>query len=164
MGYIIILRGPAGVGKTTIAKKLSKILNAEDISIDRIMKENEWNYIPGEKCIPEEKYLIANELIKKKIKGFIKNNKNIIIENNFYHKSQIVDLLNDINIKTYIFTLKANHETCIKRNKTRKRPMLDKEVIAVHNLVSRFDYGNILDTDNKTEEEVVNEILSIINK
>jgi len=40
MEYCIIIRGPAGVGKTTIAKKLAKYLNADYASIDKIMKEN----------------------------------------------------------------------------------------------------------------------------
>jgi shikimate kinase len=34
MEYFVIIRGPLGVGKTTIAKRLAKQLNAKYISID----------------------------------------------------------------------------------------------------------------------------------
>ena len=40
MNYFIIIRGPLGIGKTTIAKKLKKILKAEYISMDEIVDNN----------------------------------------------------------------------------------------------------------------------------
>jgi shikimate kinase len=40
MTYYIIIRGPLGCGKTTIAKNLSKKLNAEYFAVDRILDEH----------------------------------------------------------------------------------------------------------------------------
>ena len=40
MSYYIIIRGPLGCGKSTIAKKISKILNAKYISMDEIVDNN----------------------------------------------------------------------------------------------------------------------------
>jgi len=45
MSYYIIIRGPLGIGKSTIAEVLSKKLKAKHYEIDRILNENnikEW--------------------------------------------------------------------------------------------------------------------------
>ncbi|MDD4111129.1 MAG: (d)CMP kinase [Clostridia bacterium] len=39
MSYYIIIRGPAGVGKTTIAKNLQDKLGADYISFDEILEK-----------------------------------------------------------------------------------------------------------------------------
>lgn len=161
MKYIIIIRGPAGIGKTTIGNKLAEKLRGECISIDKIMKENNLRHVPGDKCISEEKCIKANKIIIPKIKEKL-NNKIVIIENNFYHKKQIEDLLKNIPAKSFIFTLKASSKTCIKRDRKREKPLGDKSIIDVFNLVSAFDYGKIINTENKTENKVVEEILKII--
>jgi len=38
--YFIILRGPLGCGKSTIAGKISKLLNAEYVAVDRVLDEH----------------------------------------------------------------------------------------------------------------------------
>ncbi len=40
MSFYIIIRGPLGCGKSTIAKALSKKLNAKYFAIDKILEEN----------------------------------------------------------------------------------------------------------------------------
>ena len=40
MSYFIIIRGPLGIGKSTIAKALAEILKAEYIAIDKVLEEN----------------------------------------------------------------------------------------------------------------------------
>jgi len=47
MSYFIIIRGPAGVGKTTIAKKLAARLGETYISFDKIMREKGLDKIEG---------------------------------------------------------------------------------------------------------------------
>ena len=48
MEYCIIIRGPAGVGKTTIAKELARNLDADYFSFDEIMEENKLDTIVGD--------------------------------------------------------------------------------------------------------------------
>ena len=40
MSYFVIIRGPLGIGKSTIAKKLTKILKAKYISMDDLCDKN----------------------------------------------------------------------------------------------------------------------------
>jgi len=130
MTYYIIIRGPLGIGKTTIAKKLAKEINAEHISIDKILEENGLDKINND-YIPED-FIKANEIVLPKVKQEL--------------------------AKGYVFNLKAPLKTCIARDKARKRVYGEDAARAVYKLVSGFDYGINIDTENKTEEEVVNEI------
>ena len=49
MGFYIIIRGPAGVGKTTVSKKLAEIYNGHYISIDKIKSERGLKHSEKEK-------------------------------------------------------------------------------------------------------------------
>ena len=40
MSFYIIVRGPLGCGKSTIAEKIAKIIKAEYVPIDRVLDEN----------------------------------------------------------------------------------------------------------------------------
>ncbi|MFA5992845.1 MAG: AAA family ATPase [Candidatus Pacearchaeota archaeon] len=164
MNYFIIIRGPAGVGKSTVAKVLSNKINAKVIHFDKVMKELGLDYILGEKWIPLNKFLKADKLMIPKFKESLSKNKNIIIDGNFYHKEQIEDLIKNINFKHSIFTLKADLNECIKRDKTRKNNLGEQATKEVFNLVSTFDYGTIIDTNSKTPIGIVKEIIKHLNK
>jgi cytidylate kinase len=146
---IIVIRGPAGVGKTVVSKKLAKKLKCECIHIDDVLKKHDLDCIKGE-CIPEENFLKVNNLID--LKG-----KYIVVEGNFYHKSVIMDLINKG--KCIIFSLEAPLKECIKRDSNRKG-IGARSVKDVFNL--SFPFGTNIDTFGKTEEEVVNEIIKKI--
>jgi len=160
--YFIILRGPAGMGKSTIAKLLSNKIKAEVFHIDNILDRLNLGYKQGGKWVPLNNFLEVDKKIISEINEKIKNKK-IIIEGNFYHKEHIKDLLKNINSKNYIFTLKTNVKTCIKRDSKRKS-IGEKNIKDVHKLVSKFDEGILINTYNKNKEEIVKEIISHIRK
>ena len=94
-----------------------------------------------------------------KLKETLSSGKLVVIDGNFYHKEQIEDLIKKLNFKHYVFNLKASLETCIKRDDNRKKVYGEQAVKDVYKLVSTFDYGVSINTENKTENEVVDEIL-----
>jgi shikimate kinase len=160
MSYFVIIRGPLGIGKTTIAKILSRKLNAEYISIDKVLEENgldkeDNNFFP-------EDFVKTNEIVLSKVKKDLSRGKIVVFDGCFYFKEQIEHLLKNLKFKHYIFTLKASLDECIKRDKLRKGSLGEKAAKDVFKLVSRFDYGTIINTNNKTPEEVVSEILSLL--
>lgn len=159
MNLLIIIRGPLGVGKTTVARKLAKLLNADYISVDEILSANNLDIIDEKiNCIPESNFLKANNIIVSKIK-----NKSIIVDGNFYYQDQIEDLIKKISFKSFVFTLTALLELCLKRDLERKNSYGNEATTAVYNLVSKFNYGEIIDTANFTVEETVKNIISKIN-
>ncbi len=161
--FYIIIRGPAGVGKSSIAEILKKELNAVHISFDKIMKENKLDVIEGD-GISEKNFIKANNLILKKALRNLKNGKIVIFDGCFYREGQLTHLLENIPYKYYIFTLKASQDICFERNRGRSRIMPQEAIKDVHNLVSKKDFGVIIDTENKSKEDIVKEILSYIER
>ncbi|MCX6741741.1 MAG: AAA family ATPase [Candidatus Pacearchaeota archaeon] len=158
--YYIIIRGPLGIGKTTIAKKLAKILKADYISIDKILKNMNLDELDQKQgCVPLNNFLKVDEKIIPTIKESLEKGKKVIIECCFYHKENIEHLIHNLNFKNYVITLKAPVEVCLERDRKREKCLGEKAAIEVHKLVSRFDHGIIINTENKTEDQVVKEIM-----
>lgn len=68
MVYFIIIRGPLGIGKSTIAQKLAKPLDAQYISVDKVLEEHNLDKVKDEKWIPAENFIKAQEIILPKVK------------------------------------------------------------------------------------------------
>ncbi len=165
MCYYVIIRGPAGVGKTAVSKKLAKRLGGAYISFDKIMRDNSLDKIESS-GIQEENFIKANEIAIFEAAKHLEKGKIVIFDGCFYHKSQIENLIKSIPFNNCAFTLKATPEECILRDKKRggKTRIGAQRVRDVYNSVSRFDYGAAIDTTNKTEEEIITEIVSRLPK
>src|SRR3989339_78534 len=86
MPKIIVIRGPLGVGKTTVAKILAQKLDAQYLSLDKILDDNDLAPADG---IPIENFLKANEIILDLVG---QSNETFIIDGCFYYQEQIDDL------------------------------------------------------------------------
>ena len=153
MVFYVIIRGPAAVGKTTIGKGLAEQLNGKHISVDKVLKENGLDYIPGEKWVPEHKCLKFNAIVLPRVKERLKEGKIVVFDGNFYHKSQIENLIDNLDFQHFVFTLKAELNDCISRDKKREGELGEQAVKDVFKLVSAFDYGTIIDTKGKSHEQ-----------
>lgn len=161
MSYFIIIRGSLGVGKTTIAKQLADILRGEYISIDDVLEKYNLDKVDKkEGGIPVKNFIKGNENILQKIKEKLSKGKIVIIDGCFYHKKQIEHFIKNLNFPHFVFTLKAPLEVCIDRDKKREKVYGMEAAIAVFNLVTKFDYGILIETKNKSAKENVNEILA----
>lgn len=161
--FAIIIRGPLGVGKTTIAKMLAEDLEGEYFLIDSVLEQHGLDKVDEkEGYIPLINFIKVNQKLLPKIKEAIENNKIAIIEGNLYHKEQLDDLIKKIKnlgeIKFYVFTLKVSLQTCIERDKKRKNSYGKQAVEEVYKKVNEFDYGTSIDTKNKTKEEIASEM------
>ena len=158
MSYFIIIRGPLGVGKTTIAKKLADILDAEYVSIDTILSDAGLDKAHEGGGIPVRNFIKGNEIVLSDIKKSLSDGKIVIIDGCFYHKEQIEHFIDHLEASHYIFSLKAPVEVCIERDKHRKKPYGEGAAIAVHSLVSKFDYGTVIETEGLKADEVIDNI------
>ncbi len=93
MTYLIIIRGPLGSGKTTIAKELAKKLNAKYFSIDDTIDENKLADDKEQGYISQKSFHTANEILIPQINKTLAQNIPVVIDGNFYWKTQIEDLL-----------------------------------------------------------------------
>ena len=158
-----MIRGPLGVGKSTIAKKLTKILHAEYISIDSIL--DKYGLAKVDSDYTPKDFIKANGCILPEAKNKLKQGKIVIFDGNFYFREQIEHLVKKLkNYKFYIFTLKAPLKVCIERDRKRKLSYGKEATEAIHNLVSRFNYGTLIDTSGKNIDQTIKEILSYLPK
>ncbi|MBS3051565.1 MAG: hypothetical protein J4400_05445 [Candidatus Aenigmarchaeota archaeon] len=79
MTYCIIVRGPLGVGETTIAKRIAERTGRKYVSVDEILRRNNLDNVKDGN-IPLRNFIRANEIIAKKYPG-----KPLIIDGNFYY-------------------------------------------------------------------------------
>jgi len=158
MEYCIIIRGPAGIGKTTISKELAKAIDAKYFSFDKIMKDNKLDDIVGD-GIAAENFVKANEIILSEMK----KHKRVVLDGCFYRKKQMEHLLHKLSSKVFIFTLLADITECHKRNLSRKNPLSKENVKQVYDLVCKLKVGTDIRVRNKEVHTVVSEIISHIN-
>ena len=155
--YYVIIRGPAGAGKTAIAKALAKRLDAKYISFDNVLKKHGLDTIKGS-CITAKNFIKANKIALISV-----SKKPVVFDGCFYHKSQLNHLIKELPENPIVFTLKASIDDCIKNDEKRKS-IGEKAIIAVHKLVSKFSYGHVIETNNKTEKQLVVEMFKAIKR
>lgn len=158
-GYYILIRGPLGIGKSTIAKRLSKELDAEYIAYDRILDENDLHKDKEKGYISQKSFFKANEIAEKRARQLLKVKRLVIFDGNFYWRSQIDDLIKKLeDYQGYVFTLKAPLKVCIDRDSKRRKIHGKDATEAVYKKSTSFSYGIIIDTNKKTIKQVVDEI------
>ncbi|OGC82048.1 MAG: hypothetical protein A2V81_02740 [Candidatus Abawacabacteria bacterium RBG_16_42_10] len=163
-GYFIIIRGPLGCGKSTIAEKLADILHEEHINMDMVLDDNDLDQTdPDEGCIPAKNFITANDIVLPEVKEKLQNGQIVIFDACFYHKEVIEHLLQNLPYSHHVFTLKASLILCIERDSKRNQTYGEGAATAVYNLVTKFDYGTVIDI-SKSLDEAVKEIVSYLPK
>jgi predicted kinase len=157
MSYFIIIRGPLGSGKSTIAKKLVEDLGATYVSVDEILDEHDLTTDKEEGYISQNGFLKANEIVVPEARVALEAGKPVVFDGNFYWKSAIEDLITQLSFPNVAFTLKLPVEVCIERDSKREHPHGIDAAGAVYDKVSEFDFGIPIDA-TKPREEIVAEI------
>jgi gluconate kinase len=152
MKYFVIIRGPLGCGKSTTSETVSTAINGKHIEIDKVLEDMRLDFRPpGNDSIPAKHFIKVNDYIIEEAKA---SKKPMVLDACFYHKSVIEDLLKRMPSKGYVFTLKAPLEVCVDRDSKREKSHGAGAATAVHNLVSRFDYGINIDATRPLETNV----------
>lgn len=159
MSYYIIIRGPLGCGKSSIASRLSQILGAECFAVDRVLDDHNLTGDREEGYISQRSFLQANELIVPKAKKFLDEGRNVIFEGNFYWRSQIDDLIRKLPYTHFVFTLTAPLEVCAKRDRERSKTHGIDAARVVYKKSTEFEYGTAIDV-TKTLDKAIEEVLS----
>ena len=162
-GYYIIIRGPLGSGKTTVAKKLVKLLKGRHIAVDEIIDRHKLWRDKEEGYISQKSFFKVNKIVEPKSRELLEKGKTVIFDGNFYWKSQIEDLVHRLNYQHYVFTLKAPLRICIKRDSKRNKPHGKDAALVVYNKTTSFGYGINIDITQPLNK-AIKEILSHLPK
>ena len=83
MSFYVIIRGPLGCGKSSIAEKLSKILKAKYFAVDEVLDEhnltNEWE----DGYISQRSFIKANKIIASKAKKVLNIGVPVVFDGKF---------------------------------------------------------------------------------
>jgi len=161
MGYYIIIRGPLGCGKTTVAKALAARLSADYISVDQVLADHDLEDDKQEGFISEKSFKRANDFIVEIAKPLLDAKKPVIVDGNFYWKSQIEDLAEKLVYPHAIFCLDAPLEVCVERDSKRENPLGADATRVVYEKTASVEAGKKIDVTKETEE-VITEIIDIL--
>ena len=161
MVYYVIIRGPLGIGKSSVAEALAKSLHGEHLSVDAVLHEHDLEDKSLDGFISEECFLKANEIIAPQALSPLQSDKIVIFDGDFYRKSQIEDLIAKLNFEHFVFTLKAPLEVCIKRDKDRTETLGEDATKAVYKKSTELNYGIIIDA-TKPLNDIIKRIKSYL--
>lgn len=154
--YVVLIRGPLGVGKTTVARRLARGLGAEYISIDRLLDDHGLWY-SGRLA----EFLRANRHAVRRARTLLGEGTPVVIDGNFYWRSQIGDLVGRLDFPHAVFTLRAPESLCILRDRHRHPSHGAAATRQVYAKSTRFEYGIGVDA-TKPVDRVVSAIRSAL--
>ncbi len=165
MAYFVIIRGPLGCGKTTIASKIAAAMGAAYVSVDAVLAENGLDVIDTKiGCIPVENFIKADRLMAPAARKNLDGDRIVIFDACFYHREAIDDLMGRLSpYRGFVFSLNAPLEICIERDRKRAAPYGKTAVRDVYRLVARLDYGTTIDISGRVED-AVKEIISRLHE
>lgn len=148
MSFYVIVRGPLGAGKTTVARALARALRGEALGIDPILERWEWD--GGSESL----FLGANRVAAERALSILKVGVPVVLDGNFYWRSAIEDLRERLPFPHAVFTLKVPLEVCVERDQHRQLSYGEEGVREVFEKVSRFAYGTPIDGMLPVPEQV----------
>ena len=164
---VLILNGPTGTGKNTIAEILSKKINRSvviDVDSLRLMVKNphkaSWQSEEGKH---QQLLGVSNACLL--TKEFIKNDFSVIILDVLSYETAkfYKDNLNEFEPKLVL--LLPTWEEIVRRNKTRERRLTDEELEMVYKQqVDLKIFDEKIDNTNLSPEEVANKLSQYFNE
>ncbi|MBI2110286.1 AAA family ATPase [Candidatus Woesearchaeota archaeon] len=162
MNKIIIIRGAAASGKTTISKSLAKQLRGKkchiDVDVIRYFDVNAKN--------DNNEFPVANIAAAKLASVYLEHGYNIIIDSNIFQRNILTKLINNLprGYPIFLFTLDSGLKKLIERDKKREKVLGQKLIKKIYNLVQNSDVhkGLAVDTTKMTKKAATKHILQYI--
>ena len=138
MSFVVVVRGPLGAGKTTVARALAARLGARLLSVDPFV-ERGWD--GGS----ERLFLRANPAIVARATPSLRRGRPVVLDGNFYWASALDDLLERLPYPRTVVTLAVPLAVCVARDARRRRPHGAEAAAAVYEKVARLRRGIRID-------------------
>jgi predicted kinase len=154
--FFVVIRGPLGVGKSTVSRRLARRLRGEYISIDRILDDDDLWYAGRLR-----EFLAANRIAVERALPHLEKGTPVVFDGNFYWKTQISDLLRRLDTQPFVFSLTAPLRVCVARDALRDAPHGSEAARKVYSKSTRFSWGRRVNADRPVTV-VVDELLSLL--
>jgi len=137
--YFVILRGPLGAGKTTVARAFARATGAEVVSVDELLESEPWD--GGS----ERLFLKTNRRVAALVRTAARRSRPAVVDGNFYWSRVISDLERRLPLPHLVFELRAPLRLCIERDRHRPNAYGSTATREVYRKVARVRRGIPLD-------------------
>lgn len=161
MNYVVILRGPSGVGKSTISRIIQEKLgsNWTVIDVDKFkhympMKEGQSNRA--------ERSKIAHEVSKFFAKAMYDKGYDVILEEMYKkdYNDSLIAFLSENDMKYLKVFLDAPIDLVVERARAREKDVPDDEIRRHFSEVEAYPDDFIIDTTKYSSEEAADQIIA----
>jgi len=157
MSFFIVIRGPAGAGKSTIARQVAAKLGTHYVSFDDVLAAHGLDVIEGD-GISAANFIKGNEQVLPEATAKLAAGVPVVFDGCFYRKEQLEHLESNLPGPHFVFSLQLPLEECLRRNRLRPAPMPDGAVSAVYKMVGAVEIGEAVETIGKSAQQVAAEI------
>ncbi len=160
MNKVIVLRGPSGVGKSTISKLIQEklglnwcIIDVDNFKHYMPMKENQSNR--------PERAEIAQDVSKYFAKKMYDKKYDVILEEMYKkpYNDSLVEFLTQNDISYIKVFLSAPIELVIARAQAREKEVPDDEIRRHYSEIEAYEDDFVIDTTNFTSQEITDLII-----
>ncbi|MDE1820575.1 MAG: AAA family ATPase [Euryarchaeota archaeon] len=154
--FFLLLRGPLGVGKSTVARALSRKLAAKVVSMDRVV--DRWAWDGGSERLFLRANVVAAEIARPSLERAVP----VIFDGCFYWRKVIEDLRARLPYPSRVVTLRAPLAVCIERDSERRTSYGEGSARAVYRKVRRERVGTSVDASGDLTS-TVEAVLALLN-
>ena len=144
----MIVRGPLGAGKTTVAAALANAIRGRVVSIDAILETLEWD--GGSEAL----FLRANDRAVAEARAAAAAGRPAVFDGNFYWQRAIDDLADRLRWPHVVVTLRVPRSVCAVRDRDRLHPYGARAVREVYARVARVRTGIPIDGTGSVAQTV----------
>lgn len=161
MNSVIVLRGPSGVGKSTIAHLIQEKLGKNWVAVD-VDKFKHYMPMKDRQANRAERTKIAHDVSKFFAKQMYDKGYDVILEEMYKkaYNDAIVEFLEINNMHYLKVYLDAPIDLIIERAKAREKEVSDDEIRRHFSEIEPYADDFIIDTTKHSSEEVANLIIS----
>lgn len=159
--YVVLLRGPPGVGKSSIATKLVDVLPSPVVALHKDVVQFHFPY---------RGKLLVDDLMRAMMRALLKKDVSVIIDGLYggpdsaKRIAKLGRIARGMGAKFVVIFLQADKKTCLKRNHARKKRIPNADVHKWYDYLYNIPHqtGIAVNTFGKSQKQTLTEVRKLL--